>query len=63
MALDAADDLVRNLGGSIVPVGPLERYFRDLHAMSSHFLMQITPSAELHGRALLGMQLPPNARI
>jgi 3-hydroxy-9,10-secoandrosta-1,3,5(10)-triene-9,17-dione monooxygenase len=63
MALDAADDLVRNLGGGLVPVGPLERYFRDLHAMSSHFLMQIAPSAELHGRALLGMQLPPNARI
>lgn len=63
MSLDAANDLVRNLGGSLIPVGPLERYFRDLHAMSSHFLMQITPSAELHGRALLGMQLPANARI
>lgn len=63
MALHAADDLVRNLGGSLVPIGPLERYFRDLHAMASHFLMQVTPSAELHGRALLGMQLPPNARV
>lgn len=63
MALQAADDLVRNLGGSIMPLGPLERYFRDLRAMSSHFLMQVTPSAELHGRALLGMTLPPNARI
>lgn len=63
MALTAADTLVRNLGGSLVPIGPLERYFRDLHAMASHFLMQVTPSAELHGRALLGMQLPANARI
>ena len=63
MAMAAADDLVRNLGGSLVPNGPLERYFRDLHAMASHFLMQVTPSAELHGRALLGMPLPATARI
>lgn len=63
MAMQAADDLVRNLGGSLVPIGPLERYFRDLHAMASHFLMQVNPSAELHGRALLDIQLPPNARI
>ncbi len=63
MASQAADDLVRNLGGSLMPLGRLERYFRDLRAMSSHFLMQITPAAELHGRALLGLPLPANARI
>ena len=62
-ALAACDDLVRNLGGSLLPVGPLERYFRDLHSMASHFLMQVNPAAELHGRALLGLPLPPNARI
>lgn len=63
MALAAADELVRNLGGSLMPVGPLERYFRDLHSMASHFLMQVTPSAELYGRTLLGMPLPANARV
>jgi 3-hydroxy-9,10-secoandrosta-1,3,5(10)-triene-9,17-dione monooxygenase len=63
LTLQAADGLVRNLGGSILPQGPLERYFRDLRAMSSHFLMQITPAAELHGRALLGLALPATARI
>lgn len=63
MALTAADELVRNLGGSLMPVGPVERYFRDLHSMASHFLMQVTPSAELYGRTLLGMPLPANARI
>jgi len=63
MALAAADALVRNLGGSIIPIGLIERYFRDLHSMASHFLMQLTPSAELYGRALLGMPLAPNARI
>lgn len=62
-ALAAANDLVRNLGGSLLPLGPIERYFRDLHSMASHFLMQANPSAELYGRALLGMQLPANARI
>jgi len=54
---------VRNLGGSLLPDGPIERYFRDLHAMAAHFLMQANPSAELFGRALLGMPLPANARI
>jgi alkylation response protein AidB-like acyl-CoA dehydrogenase len=63
MALAAADDLVRNLGGSLMPLGPVERYFRDMHSMASHFLMQVNPSAELYGRVLLGMPLPPNARI
>ncbi|MDP9607666.1 UNVERIFIED_ORG: 3-hydroxy-9,10-secoandrosta-1,3,5(10)-triene-9,17-dione monooxygenase [Variovorax paradoxus] len=63
MAMEGADALVRNLGGSLMPLGPLERYFRDLHSMASHFLIQSAPSAELHGRALLGMPMPPNARI
>lgn len=63
MALAASDDLVRNLGGSLMPPGPVERYFRDLHSMASHFLMQVNPSAEIYGRVLLGMPLPANARI
>lgn len=62
-ALEACNRLVRNLGGSLLPDGEIERYFRDMHAMAAHFLMQASPSAELHGRALLGMPLPPNARI
>ncbi|WP_448045070.1 acyl-CoA dehydrogenase family protein [Bradyrhizobium liaoningense] len=62
-ALAAGNDLVRNLGGSLLPAGPVERYFRDLHSMAAHFLMQANPSAELYGRALLGLGLPANARI
>lgn len=61
--LTACDALVRNLGGSLLPTGPIERYFRDLHSMASHFLMQANPSAELLGLALLDLPLPPNARI
>ncbi len=62
-ALAASDDLVRNLGGSLLPLGPIERYFRDLHSMASHFLMQANPSGEIYGRALLGLELAPNTRI
>jgi len=61
--LNACDALVRNLGGSLLPNGPIERYFRDLHSMASHFLMQANPSGELLGLALLGLPLPSNARI
>ncbi len=59
----AADDLARNLGGSLMPLGPVERYFRGIHSMASHVLMQINPLAELYGRALLGLELPAGARI
>lgn len=62
-ALAASDDLVRNLGGSLLPLGPIERYFRDLHSMASHFLMQANPSGEIYGRTLLGLELAPNTRI
>lgn len=62
-ALSASNDLVRNLGGSLLPLGPIERYFRDLHSMASHFLVQANPSGELYGLALLGLDLPANARI
>jgi 3-hydroxy-9,10-secoandrosta-1,3,5(10)-triene-9,17-dione monooxygenase len=52
------------VGGSLLPTGsPLERAFRDIHAMASHFLLQPEPAAELHGRALLGLDLPAGARI
>lgn len=62
-ALAASNDLVRNLGGSLLPLGPIERYFRDLHSMASHFLMQANPSGEIYGRTLLGLDLAPNTRI
>lgn len=61
--MNAVNIMVRNLGGSLLPNGPIERCFRDLHSMSSHFLMQTNPAAELLGRTLLGLELPPGARI
>ncbi|MBB5214589.1 hypothetical protein [Parapusillimonas granuli] len=59
----AVNVMVRNIGGSLLPNGPIERCFRDLHSMASHFLLQTNPAAELFGRALLGLELPPTARI
>jgi 3-hydroxy-9,10-secoandrosta-1,3,5(10)-triene-9,17-dione monooxygenase len=63
LALSATDALTRSLGGSLLPNGPIERCFRDVHSMASHFLMQINPAAELLGRTLVDQPLPPNARI
>lgn len=63
-ALAAADRMFNAVGGTLLPTGsPLERAFRDIHAMASHFMLQPEPAAELHGRALLGLDLPPGARI
>lgn len=63
-ALAAADRLFAMAGGSLLPTGsPLERCFRDIHAMASHFLLQPEAASELLGRTLLGLDLPPGARI
>ena len=63
-ALAAADRMFNAVGGSLLPSGaPLERCFRDIHAMASHFLLQPEPAAELYGRTLLGLDLPPGARL
>jgi len=64
IALAEAQKVFRSVGGSLLPVGsPLERLFRDIHAMSSHFLLQEDPIGELYGRMLLDLDLPQNARI
>lgn len=63
-ALAAADRMFNAVGGSLLPSGaPLERCFRDIHAMASHFLLQPEPAAELYGRVLLGLDLPQGARV
>ncbi|MCK7615955.1 acyl-CoA dehydrogenase family protein [Roseibium sediminicola] len=64
IALREAQKIFRSVGGSLLPEGTaLERSFRDLHAMSSHFLLQEEPIGELFGRILLDLELPTNARI
>jgi alkylation response protein AidB-like acyl-CoA dehydrogenase len=53
-ALDAADGLVRLLGGSVFQRShPIERLFRDIHVMSTHHRVQPEPACELYGRVLV----------
>jgi len=62
--LQAADKLFELTGGAMIRSGtPAERYFRDLHAMTTHFLMQADVTGEMYGRLLLGLDLPDGARI
>lgn len=64
LALRTAQDMFAALGGSVLPAGTrIERLFRDVHAMSSHMLLQPGPIAEAYGRLLLGLPLPPAARL
>ena len=63
-ALASAQRMFAAVGGSLLPEGTrVERLFRDIHAMSSHFLLQSEPIAELYGRLVLGLELPPQARL
>ena len=63
-ALTSAQRLFAALGGSMLPEGTrIERLFRDIHAMSSHFLLQPEPIAEAYGRLLLGLEPSPGTRL
>lgn len=64
LARAEAQAIFAAVGGALLPSGsPVERLFRDLHAMSSHFLLQKDVIGELYGRLLLGLDVPPGARI
>ena len=56
----AAVDAAYTLGGasSIYAASPLQRRFRDIHAITQH-IMVTTASYEAAGRALLGLTVPP----
>lgn len=61
-ALDAADRLYIASGGSGLALrSPLQRISRDLHAINMHGLLSLDASAEVYGRALLGLE--PNTII
>jgi alkylation response protein AidB-like acyl-CoA dehydrogenase len=64
LALGATQSMFAALGGSILPIGTrIERLFRDVHAMSSHMLLQPGPVGEAYGRLLLNLPLSATARI
>ncbi len=63
-ALGSAQRMFAAVGGALLPEGTrVERLFRDVHAMASHFLLQPEPIGELYGRLLLGLELPSHARL
>ena len=51
------------VSGIIILVEAGISLFRDIHAMSSHFLLQPEPIAEAYGRLLLGLELTPGTRL
>lgn len=62
--LGAVDRLAVLAGGNLIRNGSaIERAFRDLHTMATHFLMQPDVTGEAYGRVLLGLELSENARI
>ena len=64
LALQTAQRLFAGLGSSVLPTGTrIERLFRDVHAMSTHMLLQQEAIGELYGKLLLDLPLPPTARI
>ncbi|MGH9682986.1 MAG: hypothetical protein ACRD4S_05180 [Candidatus Acidiferrales bacterium] len=64
LALGSAQQMFAAMGGSLLPSGSRpERLFRDLHAMSSHLLLQPEIIGEAYGRFLLGLELPEGARL
>lgn len=63
-ALSTCQDLFALIGGSLLPEGTrLEGLFRDMHTMSTHFLLQPDIIGEAYGRLLLGLELKPGTRI
>lgn len=53
-SLASADFLMSALGGSVFRAGhPMERLFRDIHAMATHHRVQLEPACELYGKVLL----------
>lgn len=58
IALSAAERLFCALGGSLLSTGSaVERAFRDIHAVSSHWRIQPEIPCETYGRILLGLDI------
>lgn len=63
-ALTTCQELFALIGGSLLPEGTrLDGLFRDIHTMSTHFLLQPDITGEAYGRLLLGLELKPGTRI
>ncbi len=64
MATAACQRMFTTMGGSLLPSDSrAERLFRDFNSMSTHMLLQPENIGEAYGRILLGMEIPPGARL
>lgn len=56
LCMDAVESIFMACGGSgLAEKHPVQRAWRDLHAINQHALLQLTTNAEIYGRTLLGL--------
>jgi len=56
LCMEAVDAIFMACGGSgLAEKHPVQRAWRDLHAINQHALLQLTTNAEIYGRTLLGL--------
>lgn len=56
LCMDAVESIFMACGGSgLAEKHPVQRAWRDLHAINQHGLLQLTTNAEIYGRTLLGL--------
>jgi 3-hydroxy-9,10-secoandrosta-1,3,5(10)-triene-9,17-dione monooxygenase len=56
LCMDAVESIFLACGGSgLAEKHPVQRAWRDLHAINQHGLLQLTTNAEIYGRTLLGL--------
>lgn len=56
LCMEAVESIFMACGGSgLAEKHPVQRAWRDLHAINQHALLQLTTNAEIYGRTLLGL--------
>ncbi len=56
LCMEAVESIFLACGGSgLAEKHPVQRAWRDLHAINQHALLQLTTNAEIYGRTLLGL--------
>lgn len=56
LCMEAVESIFMACGGSgLAEKHPVQRAWRDLHAINQHGLLQLTTNAEIYGRTLLGL--------
>jgi len=62
LCMDAVEVLYLASGGSGISEGnPIQRCWRDLHAVNMHGLLNLQTNQEMYGRVLLGLE--PNTPL